>query len=480
MFCPSDVNTGIIQLVGPIKQMDLNSITVKSYPLSLSFAPRTTIPSLIGNRIDETTENTCTYKGQRFSLIDVQICSVLNKGYILPGETNEPVAELVISFSANKTAQELSSLSGILLCVPIYDTGSPSHADYLNQLIDPTVPSCNYTHLVGSNYIGGDYQELSNSNLSSCIKACCGDVNCLAYTFHKGTCSLKNKIPELTKTGDTSMITGTVDHNIKNTGSTLSSCPVPNCPKKNCNGKHTNVSNTNNTKAGVPTLESIFYEWDGDTSQTSFAYKSCFETIDSNDTPSSKSLYIVVFPNGIRMTQAGFQQLLIQINGNLPPYAIPPVIRGGESTLRSYKFNDNGTKIPTIISQDGYIYSTPISSCTDEFKHRFEYFTVPPRLPSTKLNSEQCSYYKTTEYKCMPFNQLKDLSGAYVIPGNKTLDTILYEQQQLKLKENKGDQQAKTNTVTTEQIEGIVAGVAGIAIAALVALKIGSWISNHA
>ena len=80
----------------------------------------------------------------------------------------------------------------------------------------------------------------------------------------------------------------------------------------------------------------------------------------------------------------------------------------------------------------------------------------------------------------MPFNQLKDLSGAYVVPGNKTLDTILYEQQQAQLLENAGDIPNVKNGLTTEQIEGIVAGVAGIAIAAIIALKVGSWISNHA
>ncbi len=474
MFCPSDVNTGFIQLVGPIQQQDLNTITVKSYPLSVSFAPRTTIPSLIGNRIDESTENTCTYRGQRFSLVDIQICSTVSKGYILPGKLSEPVAELVLSFSANTAAQELSMLSGILMCVPIYDSGTPSHADYLNQLIDPNVPSCNYTHLVGSDYQGGDYNNIQNTSLTNCIKSCCDDPNCLAYTFSNGMCYMKNSIPNLKKTGDTSMVTGTVNHNVKN----KNSCPVPNCPKQNCDGKH----KKDNKKMGVPNLESIFYAWDGDTTQTSLAYKTCFETIDNNNLPTSRSLYITVFPNGITLTQAGFQQLLLQLNGKLPTYSIPPAIRGGDATLRSYKFNDDGIKIPTLISQDGIIYSTPLSSCTDEFRHRFEFFSFPPRLPSsTKWNSEQCPYYKTSQYKCVPFNQIKDLSGNYVIPGNKTLDTILYERQQTQLKQNAGDINASTsNTLTTDQIEGIIAGVAGIAIAAIIALKIGSWISNTA
>ena len=479
MFCPSDVNTGFIQLVGPILPQDLTSITVKSYPLSISFAPRTTIPTLIGNRLDESTENTCTYRGQRFSLVDVQICSVTNQGYTLPGIVEKPVAELILSFSANSQAQDLASLSGLLMCVPIYDSGSPSHGSYLNQLIDPTFPACDYTHLTGSEYQGGDYQQIPNSSLSTCIKTCCGDVNCLAYTYKTGTCYLKNSIPSISKTNDTSMVSGTINHNSgKGKGG---SCAVPNCPIPKCNGKHD--KNKPEKKSGVPNLQTIFYEWDGDTSQTSFAYKTCFETLDANNNPTSRSLYITVFPNGIHLTQSGYQQLLVQLNSNLSPYMIPPAIRGGDATLRSYKFDDDGNKVPTITSKDGIIYSTPLSSCTDEFRHRFEYFTLPPRLPasvSSSFNSEQCPYYKTTQYKCMPFNQLTDLSGNYVIPGNKTLDTLLYEKQQAQQKENAGDMPSTTNTLTTEQIEGIVAGVAGVGIAVVLAIYVGSKISKYA
>ena len=484
MFCPSDVNTGFIQLVGPIQQQDLTTITVKSYPLSISFAPRTTVPTLLGNRIDESTENTCTYRGQRFSLVDVQITAPTSKGYVLPGQTNQPVAELVLSFSANNGVQDLSTLSGILMCVPIYDSGAPSHADYLNQLIDPNIPSCSYTHLVGSDYTGGDYNSFGNATLTSCIKACCDDVNCLAYTYNNGTCYMKNSIPSLRKLGDNNFVTGTVNHNVKNPGATT--CAVPNCPKPNCDGKHKNKDDKK--KTGVPNLETIFYAFDGDVSQSSLAYKTCFETIDNNNRPTSRSLYIVVFPNGITLTQSGFQQLLIQLNGNLPTYTVPPAIRGGDSTLRSFKFDDEGNKVPTLISQDGIIYATPISSCTDEFRHRFEFFTLPPRLPksvSSGWNSEQCPYYKTTQYKCMPFNQLTDTAnlpdGTYVIPGNKTLATVMKERDSAKKIEDAGDIGApKEKTLTTEQIEAIVAGVAGVAIASILLLKVGSWISNHA
>lgn len=469
MYCPPDVNTGFIELIGPIQQPDLTEITVKSYPLSISFAPRTTIPTLIGNRIDESTENTCTYKGKRFSLVDVQICSVTNKGYLLPGQTKPPVAELILSFSANNSANDLSELSGTILCVPIYDSGTPSHSEYLNQIIDPIFPSCKYTTEPNSSYSGQAYQTLNNQTLSNCIASACSDQKTLAYTYSNGKCMLYDTVPQINKNTN-GAISGTVNHNVSNdVRGALSTCDI-----------NQNKSKGNEKQSKVPTLESIFYSWNGDTSQSSIAYKTCFETFDRNSNVTSRSLYVVVFPNGIHLTQAAFQQLLIQLNGTLPSYMIPPAIRGGEVTLRSYRFNNDGEKVPTITSQDGIIYSTPISSCTDDFKFRFEYFTLPPRLPISKIqpDSDKCPYYKTTEYKCVPFNQLKDLSGAYVIPGNKTLDTILYEQEQAKIIADKGN--TSSSTLTTEQIEGIVAGSIGACIGVVLLIWLGSKISKYA
>ncbi len=458
MFCPLDSNTGFIQLVGPIQQQDLTNITVKNYPLSISFSPRTTIPTLIGNRIDESTDNTCTYKGNKFNLVDVQICSVLNKGYILPGQTNQPVAELILSFSSNSTVSSLSQLSGILLCVPIYDSGNPDHDEYINQLINSETITCDYNNEIGSIYEGSDYKQINDSSLTKCVKSCCDDNNCLAYTFNKGTCYLKNSVSNQNKIEDKSIVSGTVNHN----------------STKKCNEPNKNKT------ALVPTLESIFYKSTNDTSQTSFAYKTCFETI-NNDKISPHSLYVIIFPNGIHLTQTVYQQLLLQMNGNLKPYMIPPAIREGDSTIRTYRFDDNGNKKPTVISQDGIVYITPISTCSDEFKNRFEYFINPPRLPtlsSVRFNTEQCPYYKTTQYKCVPFNQLKDLSGNYVIPGNKTLDTILYEQEQNK-KSKSNEKNNSSSSLTTEQVEIIIAGSIGIIITTVIALKIGNWISNR-
>jgi hypothetical protein len=177
-----------------------------------------------------------------------------------------------------------------------------------------------------------------------------------------------------------------------------------------------------------------------DTSQTSLAYMTTFNTVNTSDIITGiRTLYVVVFPNGIRMTSSAYQQLLLQmrsvnpsITQTLLPYYVPLAIRNHENTLVSYEFDTSGNKIPKRTSSKGEISQTTLSSCNDEFKNRVEYFTKPPYYLSKSFksfNSEKCPYYKTTEYKCVPFNQLHDLSGvdqdAYVIPGNSTLQNII-------------------------------------------------------
>lgn len=407
-YCPADVNTGFIELIGPIKTPELQTIAVDSYPLSISFAPRTTAPTLVGNRIDESTENTCTYKGQRFHLVDTQICSSLHKGYVMPEMNETPVAELILTFAAGSSPSDLQAQSGILLCLPIYDSGFPQHHHYLTQIIDPNIPSCKYSNNVGYNYTGDSYNSVQKSTLTSCIRNCCGDPNCISYTFNNGTCNMKNSIQPLDKSAGDGYVSGKVDHT--SVAASEASCKGGSKDKENI----------------VANLQTLFYEWEGDTSQYSLAYKTCFETLDENNSPVSRSLYVVVFPNGIHLSQQNYQQLILQLGGQLYTYNSPPAIRNTEQTIRTYNFDNQGNKQPLTLSADGIIYRTPLSSCTDEFVNRFELFTKPPRLPTVKFQNDSCPYYQTSQYKCVPFNQLKDLSGNYVIPGgNTTLQNIL-------------------------------------------------------
>ena len=380
MFCPSNVNSGFIELVGNIDNTDLNTITVNSDPLiSISFKARTTIPTLIENRIDEPTgmENTCTYLKQTFSLVDVQICNIVNKGFKLPGITADPVAELVLSFSINKIDTNTSvPLSGILLCLPIYDSGTPSHNQYLDRII--------------------------------------------------------------------------------------------------------NSEDNTDQSSSIPNLESIFYGQQNDAVQSSFTYMTCFETMnDKTNSPNgTRSLYVLVFPHGITLRSNVYQTLKSRTNITNYSYSIPAAIRGGDPTLKSSIVNNDGTKT-LISSAGGIIYSLRLSTCTDEFKRRIRYYTRPPRSSSsTKWNSEQCPYYKTNQYKCVPFNQSKDLSGELVIPGNKTLETVLSDRD--KIKQNATSNDSSSKALTTEDMEGIVAIVGSIGIIAIGCLVVGNWISKQA
>lgn len=317
MFCPADVNTGLIQLVGPIAAPDLASITVDRSPLSIRFEPRSTPPSLSGNRIEESNKNTCTYNAQKFSLESVQIVSSVHTGYHLPGTTDTPIAELILSFSANSQPSSHSQLSGLLMCLPIYESGSTSYDAYLKQIFenDPTKPN--------------------------------------------------------------------------------------------------NAS-----------LESLFHSPNTDIRQTSFGYRTCFETQDEHGTIGTNSLYVLVFPRGIHLASASYRIP----KKSLVNYQLPPGLRGNDATVRSYTLDDKGRKIAKQIDRSGVMYTIPLSSCSDDFKNRFEYFTVPPeRASSSKTTKKTLGTCPTvSQYKCMPFDQLRDVQGDYVKVSDGTcLDDII-------------------------------------------------------
>jgi len=346
-----------------------------------------------------------------------------------------------------------SSLSGILMCLPIFDSGSPSFDDYLNQFIDTTLSSCNYDTQEGTLYSSPDYQQLQSVSLNNCIKTCCGDPNCVAYTFQNGTCHMKNTNNGLTNVEDKSYKSGSIDRNHPRAAS--------------------------QTPNAAPQLSSLFFGWKGDTRQSSIAYATCFETIENNQ-PESHSIYVFYFANGIHLAASTFQQLKGAMNGSLSSYQAPPAIRGTKPTLLSYRFDQNGNKVVTDTSDTGVIYKTALSSCSDEFANRFEYFLQPPNLPqfSSKIQQGQ-HYYTTSQYKCVPFNQLSDMSGEYIIPGNRDLKTLMGEQQRVSEKQtNPNPEKPKISIVQMEQIiGGTIAGVVfiigGIFIAKTIASNSG-------
>jgi hypothetical protein len=461
MSCSASSNTGFVHFAGPIQPSELQAITVSSYfPLTFSFAPRTTIPTMIAsNQIDENFGTTCIYQGKYYYMINVQVCSPLHKGFKLPGETQTPVAECILTYMP----WPKEGLSGIVLCFPIYDSGTPVYDGYLDQIVNDTEISCGYENETGKAYEGEGQQTIKNSTLRQCIKSCCDDTQCLAYSFGGGTCHIKHTIPALLSTGDNT-VSGKIKRGVAPTGCSASS---PN--------------------ALVSTLESMLYQPNGSTTHSIIAYKTCFETMK----PSTQSLYVMVFPKGIRMRSASYQQLVLRANGTLPSYKVPPVIRDNEPTVLRYRM-ENGRKVATESSPQGEVYTTTVSTCTEEFQQRFEHFILPARKDtrqpsssssssssavSTRLEENKSCLQRTTEqYKCVPFNEATDLNGNIVIPGNTTLEDVLKKQ-----KESKESQdQAQTSvSLSTEAIEGIIGGSIGGIILLYAAYRGATYIFNR-
>ena len=133
MSCPIDVITGFIQLQGPIPQTTLNSQKqIGPHPLQLIVGPRTTSPLISGKQINDNASNSCSFitnTAEKYGLIDIQICELLHKGYILPGMTGTPTAELILSFSGPNNVI-------ILMCLPLFNIGRSENDAYLNQVID--------------------------------------------------------------------------------------------------------------------------------------------------------------------------------------------------------------------------------------------------------------------------------------------------------------------------------------------------------
>jgi hypothetical protein len=342
MFCPANANTGFIQLVGPIAASDLKSMSNAQPPLSIKADPRSTPPSLSGNQIIESSNNTCTYNAQKFNLENIQIVSSIHTGYNLPGNTDTPVAELILSFVSKSPPSSHLQLSGLLLCLPIYESSSTSHDAYLKQIFenDPTKPN---------------------------------------------------------KT----------------------------------------------------TLESLFHSSDTERRQTSLGYRTCFETSDRQNNIESRSIYVLVFPQGIRLASASYRMP----RRSLLTYRLPSGLRGNNATVRNFTIDDNGRKTATHIDDSGIMYTMPVSTCSEEFKNgRFEYFTFPPKLSliASMSSSRNCTVtegFKNVaelpdpatliagptnkcptlkQYKCMPFEQLRNADGEYTnMSDGKCLDDIV-------------------------------------------------------
>jgi hypothetical protein len=367
MFCPSDVSTGLVQIMGPIQQTDLNSITIAKAPISISFG--SSVPSIEdGNRIhidSSATRTSCNHAGKTATLMDIQICPSVHTGYRLPGMTDEPIAEMILSFQTNTPPLNCREMSGILMCFPIYASGPNHHDEYL----------------------------------------------------------------------------------------VYARSPQPTSPP--------------------PSIKTLFYKDNSDSSQASLAYTTCFETINSNGVPDSKGLYVIVFPRGICNTS------FTSLSSAIKKYKIPIPIKGTDPTVIRYRFDDDGNKKSTATSTDGFLYTTQISSCSDEFKNYIQHFTIPPGLPSssTAAGNRPNNLYRPAQYKCVPFDQLRDMSGKYVKLGSKSMEQVMSEQQKATLAAQNASatSDAPVDSDSTELILEIVGTGVGVILFSFIIYSVWQW-----
>jgi hypothetical protein len=234
---------------------------------------------------------------------------------------------------------------------------------------------------------------------------------------------------------------------------------------------------TDTQSTDVVTLENLFKENADDKSQTSLAYTTCFETENKNTQMTSHGLYVIVFPNGAHVESSSLEKLYSRI-GTLKKYQTPTAIRGTDPTLLTYVMA-NGKKIKSMLSPEGYLYRTSIETSSSNFTDRFEYFKVPPSARSSTAKKA----YKTTQYKCVPFDQLRnletpnDIKNSYVIPDGMTMSDVLDQQKKMSEDQKKGDVQ--TTTLSTGQIETIIGASVGAMVVGVLVFYFSSRLSSN-
>jgi hypothetical protein len=322
MACPLDATTGFLQITGPITPSQLKPIEVNTAPLTFQFAPRAVPPTLVGNVIEENSQNTLLYKSIRYELADVQITSPTHQGYnSIASFLGPPHFEVNLTFFSNQAPVTYPSI--LLLVVPVYTAQEQYHTGYFRQLLDTDVPAMS--------------------------------------------------------------------------------------------------------------IQSLFFDSPGDIMAKSFSYQTCLDFV--GEQPQSLQARVFVFPFGASIPQQAATALenaaSAASGGVLPPYRLEKGILGGFATVLQYQVNDEGVKVPTQTSNEGFVATTPLSPVTDQFRNLLQYYTKPPTLSGSKTE-EQCGL-PTQDYKCVPFDPNSDLSGNLVVMGQgQTLRQLLDKQQSQK------------------------------------------------
>jgi len=105
---------------------------VNAYPFTISFGPSTVVPTFNKNMITDTQSDTLLYRGNRYQLINIQICQPTHINYT--NQNKSLIAEIALTYTNTTVATTYPSV--ILAILPIYESGLPDHNAYLQQFID--------------------------------------------------------------------------------------------------------------------------------------------------------------------------------------------------------------------------------------------------------------------------------------------------------------------------------------------------------
>lgn len=200
-----------------------------------------------------------------------------------------------------------------------------------------------------------------------------------------------------------------------------------------------------NSEAQIANLQTLFMTSSNDTTQVSISYTCCKD---------GKNVNIYVFPIGISMPSANWQRL-VNVVGS------PVNFLSANSTLSLLNLSLSQSSLLTVTS--------------DDFTNRFVYYSKPPGLRG-KFNGAVCPAYKTSEYKCVPFDRIRDLQGdKVVLDGATTLADRLTSQDVAK------DQAINSvgGPSSSTEVGVTVAAIAGASIGALLLIWATSAISKR-
>ena len=169
------------------------------------------------------------------------------------------------------------------------------------------------------------------------------------------------------------------------------------------------------------------------------------------------------------MTSPNYQQLLMQLGQRLIPYQLHASLRGGDATV-----------LASSTSQKGGLHLSQLSTCTEEFRHRFEYFTKPPQRTNQSrkegfVNPTQPSCATIPQYKCVPLSQLSDPDRNIPLSQCPTLQDALRTGTTPNA-QGASQESSQASSETDWKDIGIVVG--SVAVFGIIALAIGTAVAK--